>query len=74
MTQAGFVEVESRLLTLPLSGWSSGTNTRAISANEKQFTDGLQTHETEPSEQLNRANVHQLLSSLAMYPFTQHLG
>lgn len=24
MTQAGFVEVESRLLTLPLSGWSSG--------------------------------------------------
>lgn len=24
MTEAGFVEVESRLLTLPLSGWSTG--------------------------------------------------
>lgn len=24
MTQAGFVEVESRMLTLPLSGWPTG--------------------------------------------------
>jgi hypothetical protein len=28
MTQAGFVEVESRLLTLPLSGWSTGAGPR----------------------------------------------
>ncbi|GAB1318836.1 hypothetical protein MFIFM68171_09046 [Madurella fahalii] len=30
MTQAGFVEVESRLLTLPLSGWSSNPRDFAI--------------------------------------------
>ncbi|KAK3292328.1 S-adenosyl-L-methionine-dependent methyltransferase, partial [Chaetomium fimeti] len=30
MTQAGFVEVESRLLTLPLSGWSTDPRDNAI--------------------------------------------
>ncbi|KAK0671058.1 S-adenosyl-L-methionine-dependent methyltransferase [Cercophora samala] len=30
MTQAGFVEVESRLLTLPLSGWSNDPRDREI--------------------------------------------
>ncbi|KAK0735860.1 S-adenosyl-L-methionine-dependent methyltransferase, partial [Apiosordaria backusii] len=55
MTEAGFVEVESRLLTLPLSGWSNDPRDREIGA-------------------ANRANVHRLLSSLAMYPFSQGLG
>ncbi|KAK3940647.1 S-adenosyl-L-methionine-dependent methyltransferase [Diplogelasinospora grovesii] len=55
MTQAGFVEVESRLLTLPLSGWSTDPRDHAIGV-------------------ANRANVHRLLSSLAIYPFTQALG
>ncbi|KAK4181867.1 S-adenosyl-L-methionine-dependent methyltransferase [Triangularia setosa] len=55
MTQAGFVEVESRLLTLPLSGWSNDPRDREVGA-------------------ANRANVHRLLSSLAMYPFSQGLG
>ncbi|KAK4204137.1 S-adenosyl-L-methionine-dependent methyltransferase, partial [Triangularia verruculosa] len=55
MTEAGFVEVESRLITLPLSGWSSDPRDREIGA-------------------ANRANVHRLLSALAMYPFSQGLG
>ncbi|KAK4193909.1 S-adenosyl-L-methionine-dependent methyltransferase [Podospora australis] len=32
MTQAGFVEVESRLITLPLSGWSTDPRDQAIGA------------------------------------------
>ncbi|CAP70369.1 uncharacterized protein PODANS_3_4520, partial [Podospora anserina S mat+] len=55
MTQAGFVEVESRLITLPLSGWSNDPRDRDIGV-------------------ANRANAHRLLSSLAMYPFSQGLG
>ncbi|KAK1755746.1 S-adenosyl-L-methionine-dependent methyltransferase [Echria macrotheca] len=55
MTQAGFVEVESRLLMLPLSGWSSNPRDNAIGV-------------------ANRANVHRLLSSMVIYPFTQALG
>ncbi|KAK4166017.1 S-adenosyl-L-methionine-dependent methyltransferase [Cladorrhinum sp. PSN259] len=50
MTQAGFVEVESRLITLPL--------------NPREREIGV----------ANRANVHRLLSALAMYPFSQGLN
>ncbi|KAK3324272.1 S-adenosyl-L-methionine-dependent methyltransferase [Cercophora scortea] len=55
MTQAGFVEVESRLLSLPLSPWSNDPREREVG-------------------EANRANVHRLLSSIAVYPFTQALG
>ncbi|SPQ23682.1 d8484310-72a4-40f8-8227-25c48514d0b9 [Thermothielavioides terrestris] len=55
MIQAGFVEVESRLLTLPLSGWSTDPRDNAIGA-------------------ANRANVHRMLSSLAVFPFSHALG
>ncbi|KAK3353564.1 S-adenosyl-L-methionine-dependent methyltransferase [Lasiosphaeria hispida] len=55
MTQAGFVEVESRLIPMPLSGWSNEPRDNAIGT-------------------ANRANIHRLLSSLALYPFTQGLG
>ncbi|KAB5576496.1 S-adenosyl-L-methionine-dependent methyltransferase, partial [Coniochaeta sp. 2T2.1] len=55
MRQAGFVEVEGRLLTLPLSGWSNDPRNREVGV-------------------LNRDNVHRLLSSLAVYPFTEGAG
>ncbi|KAK4238403.1 S-adenosyl-L-methionine-dependent methyltransferase [Achaetomium macrosporum] len=55
MTQAGFVEVESRLLTLPLSGWPTDPRDHAIGT-------------------ANRANVHRLLSSLAVFPFAHALN
>ncbi|KAK4231279.1 S-adenosyl-L-methionine-dependent methyltransferase, partial [Podospora fimiseda] len=55
MTQAGFVEVESRLIPVPLSGWSTDPREHQIGA-------------------ANRANVHRLLSALAIYPFSQGLN
>lgn len=55
MRSAGFTEVESRLMTLPMCGWSSIPRDYEIGVS-------------------NRDNVSQLLSSLALYPFTQMLG
>ncbi|GKU02159.1 umta methyltransferase [Fusarium langsethiae] len=55
MRSAGFTEVESRLMTLPMCGWSSIPRDYEIGVS-------------------NRDNVNQLLSSLALYPFTQLLG
>ncbi|KAL1883813.1 hypothetical protein VTK73DRAFT_8349 [Phialemonium thermophilum] len=55
MRDAGFVEVEAQVLTLPLSGWPSDPRERSI---------GI----------ANRDNVHRLLTSLALYPFTERLG
>ncbi|KAJ9131555.1 S-adenosyl-L-methionine-dependent methyltransferase [Pleurostoma richardsiae] len=54
MRHAGFVDVESRLLPLPLCGWSTDPRERDI---------GM----------ANQANVHRMLSALAVYPFTQFL-
>ncbi|KAK1766742.1 S-adenosyl-L-methionine-dependent methyltransferase [Phialemonium atrogriseum] len=55
MTDAGFVEVERRLIILPLSGWSSDPRDHDLGV-------------------ANRDNVHRLLASLAIYPFTERLG
>ncbi|KAK4126302.1 S-adenosyl-L-methionine-dependent methyltransferase, partial [Parathielavia appendiculata] len=64
MTQAGFVEVESRLLTLPLSGWPAGATASNVLPDPRENAIGL----------ANRANVQRLLSSLAVYPFSQALN
>ncbi|CAG7564123.1 unnamed protein product [Fusarium equiseti] len=55
MRSAGFTEVESRLMTLPMCGWSNVPRDYEIGRS-------------------NNDNVSQLLSSLALYPFTQFLG
>ncbi|KAG8350413.1 hypothetical protein FVEN_g11434 [Fusarium venenatum] len=55
MRSAGFTEVESRLMTLPMCGWSGIPRDYEIGVS-------------------NKDNVSQLLSSLALYPFTQFLG
>ncbi|KAL2200433.1 S-adenosyl-L-methionine-dependent methyltransferase, partial [Corynascus similis CBS 632.67] len=55
MTQAGFVEVESRLLTLPLSGWSTDAREHAIGT-------------------ANQVNIHRLMSSLSVFPFSHALN
>lgn len=74
MTQAGFVEVEVRTVSLPLSGWSSGKPIHVVDCSAPIVANSL----PEPHEQAigmaNRENVHQLLSSLAVYPFTESLG
>ncbi|CRG86860.1 hypothetical protein PISL3812_03872 [Talaromyces islandicus] len=54
MTSAGLVEVDTTMIQLPLSAWSSDRRMQRIGAS-------------------NRLNVHQLLESLALYPFTQRL-
>ncbi|KAI9741701.1 MAG: hypothetical protein M1834_000086 [Cirrosporium novae-zelandiae] len=55
MSATGLVNVESRMIPLPTSSWSSDPRDRNI--GEK-----------------NRENVHRLLSTVAVYPFTQRLG
>ncbi|KAF8849992.1 UMTA methyltransferase [Acephala macrosclerotiorum] len=55
MRDAGFVDVEARMIPLPTCGWSTEQRDRDI---------GIANHE----------NVHRLLSSLAIYPFTERLG
>ncbi|AEO55388.1 hypothetical protein MYCTH_2116126 [Thermothelomyces thermophilus ATCC 42464] len=61
MTQAGFVEVESRVLTLPLSGWPTVPN---LSSDLRENAIGA----------ANQANVHHLMSSLSVYPFAHTLN
>lgn len=73
MTQAGFTEVEGRLLTLPLSGWSNG-----ILFPLQMYGEDVSELQTDPRDReigvANRPNVHRLLSALAIYPFTEGLG
>lgn len=49
MTQAGFTEVEGRLLTLPLSGWSNGI-LFPLQMYGEDVSEPQQIHETERSE------------------------
>jgi hypothetical protein len=73
MTQAGFVQVEVQPLTLPLSGWSNGSL-----SYPRYPTEDMSEPVTDPRDRdigaANRENVHRLLSSLAVYPFTEGLG
>ncbi|KAG4420878.1 hypothetical protein IFR04_005962 [Cadophora malorum] len=54
MRQAGFVDVEHRVIQLPTCGWSTDQRDNDI---------GI----------ANRENVRRMLSSLAIYPFTERL-
>jgi len=73
MTQAGFVDVEMRLLPLPLTGWSNGTRVQpsGLGNSKSKFPADPRDHAIGVA---NRENVHGLLSSLAILPFTQRLG
>jgi hypothetical protein len=73
MTQAGFVEVEVRTVSLPLSGWSSGKHDHVV-GSAPIVVDSLADPHEQAIGMMNRENVHQLLSSLAVYPFTESLG
>jgi len=55
MRDAGFIDVESRMIQLPTCGWPTEQRDNAIGV-------------------ANRENVQRLLSSAAMYPFTEKLG
>lgn len=74
MMQAGFVEVESRLLTLPLSGWSTGACSRMrMHLSGKTVSNSPPDPREHAIGTANRANVQRLLSSLAVYPFAHAL-
>ncbi|KAL2109216.1 hypothetical protein VUR80DRAFT_2803 [Thermomyces stellatus] len=55
LRSAGFQDIESRMMTLPMCGWPTNERERAIG-------------------RANRDNVQRLLSSMAIYPFTEFLG
>jgi len=76
MTQAGFVDVQEWVLSLPLCGWSNGS----LSYPKIPYTTPrivLIEIDLDPEQRVigegNRANVRQLLASLAMFPFTEGL-
>ncbi|KAK3196820.1 hypothetical protein K4F52_000164 [Lecanicillium sp. MT-2017a] len=52
MRRAGFTDIESRLITLPMSGWSSDVRDNSIG-------------------RANRDNISEMLSTIALYPFTK---
>ncbi|PSS25646.1 hypothetical protein M430DRAFT_48081 [Amorphotheca resinae ATCC 22711] len=55
MRDAGFVDVEHRIIPLHTCGWST---------DQREYEIGV----------ANRENVQRLLSSMALYPFTERLG
>ncbi|KAL2061827.1 hypothetical protein VTL71DRAFT_7205, partial [Oculimacula yallundae] len=55
MREAGFVDVESRMVQLPMCGWATDQRENEIG-------------------NANRENIHSMLSSLAIYPFTERIG
>jgi hypothetical protein len=54
MREAGFVDIEHRMIQLPTCGWSMDQRDNEIGT-------------------ANRENVQRMLSSLAIYPFTERL-
>ncbi|KAI2635243.1 S-adenosyl-L-methionine-dependent methyltransferase [Xylaria nigripes] len=55
LREAGFTDVDERMMQLPMCAWPNNQRDRDIGA-------------------ANEENVRMLLSSLAIYPFTQYLG
>ncbi len=76
---AGFVDVETRLLPLPLSAWSTGrlsvpTLACVCELRPQPRLMGRTDAREHDIGAANRENVRRLLSSLAIYPFTENLG
>lgn len=74
MKNAGFVDIESRLLTLPMCPWSSGMPCMKI-FEEKINSPQLTRRGLDPRDHdigtLNAGIVSQLLYSMGLYPFTK---
>ncbi|KAH8753397.1 UMTA methyltransferase [Hyaloscypha finlandica] len=63
MREAGFVDIESRMIPLPTCAWSSGKNMFKI-LDAREYEIGA----------ANRENVQRMLYSFAIFPFTERLG
>lgn len=74
MREAGFVDIEGRMIQLHTCGWSSG---QSYIMDIRRPTADILTP-IEPREYeigvANRENVQRLLSSAAVYPLTEILG
>ena len=73
MREAGFVDVESRMIPLHTCGWSAGEFVLGVSPIS---TDILISPDPRQNEigMANRENVQRFLASLAEYPLTEKLG
>ena len=77
LTTAGFQDVESRMLSLPMCGWPTGIVPRQPLVPRRLVASADLEHTDERERGIgntNRDNVQQLLSSMAIYPFTEFLG
>jgi hypothetical protein len=74
MREAGFIEVEQTMLPLHTCAWSNSGSFRILLARPRSLS--LLMHNLNKAArdneigQANRDNVHQFLSSLAVYPFS----
>ncbi|KAL6717206.1 hypothetical protein ACLMJK_005121 [Lecanora helva] len=75
---AGFVEIEHRMIQLPLCGWPDGMSEGSENYIYCSLTLYLADDVTDSRERRigeeNRDNIQQALSTLAIYPFTSRLG
>jgi hypothetical protein len=77
MRSAGFVEIESRLLTLPMCGWSSGMTGDAYADTPMGMSSDRKCHTEARDYEIglaNKENVSQLLYSQGLYPITHFKG
>lgn len=78
LRSAGFQDVESRMMTLPMCGWPTSINSlRALAsgnANSPRADSGHTDERERGIGTANKDNIQQLLSSMAIYPFTELLG
>lgn len=74
MRDAGFVDVESRMIPLHTCGWSTG-NLSFLTVSQAD-TDNFECKDPREREigTANRENVQRFLASLATYPMTEKLG
>jgi hypothetical protein len=89
MRDAGFVDVESRMIQLPTCGWGTGellahlrlTNRRQnipiLDQQESMYVILTSRNGVEQREHeigvANRENIQRMLNSLAIFPFTERL-
>jgi hypothetical protein len=69
LKDAGFEEVDARMIPLPLSAWSNGESSLPVSFACRSTS--VLDPRMRAIGMLNQENVNKLLPSLALYPFTQ---
>lgn len=71
--EEGLVEVDTKMIPLPLSAWSNGKFWHFVDQHGDINADGGKDPRTRDIGRYNSENIQQLLRSLALYPLTQRL-